>query len=314
MNNNSFFDSSQDQEVKLFDLIKIILDKKYKIILFTTLISIVAFLISIQLTPIYKSDALLEIITENDNDIPDLGAYGGLAAMAGVDIGSQEDKAFLIEETVKSRLFLSHLISIDKTVLQNLYAANGYDPVSKQIKYDKRIYDTKNQKWTRKVKPPYKPEPSLLEVHEIYIEDIVSVSKDKLSGFIILEVEHPSPFFAKQFLEFIIKELNNTIRLKDLNESTESIEFLTKEVQISQYAEIKNSINSIIKTQLQKKMISNIRQDYIVRPIDTPQLPQKKVKPKKATILVVAFMAAFISACLFFILRQFLVLPRINND
>jgi LPS O-antigen subunit length determinant protein (WzzB/FepE family) len=113
MNSNSFLNTSQNQEVKLFDLIRIILDKKYKIILFTFLITIATFFISIQLTPIYKSDALLEVITDNDNDIPDLGAYGGLAAMAGVDIGSQEDKAFLIEETVKSRLFLSHLISIE---------------------------------------------------------------------------------------------------------------------------------------------------------------------------------------------------------
>jgi LPS O-antigen subunit length determinant protein (WzzB/FepE family) len=99
-----------------------------------------------------------------------------------------------------------------------------------------------------------------------------------------------------------------------LNESIESIEFLTKEAQISQYAEIKNSINGIIKNQLQKKMISNIRKDYIVRPIDTPQLPEKKVKPKKATIIIVSFMAAFLSACLFFILRQFLVLSRSGND
>ena len=305
-NKDNILINNQPQEMSLLEILSIIWNKKLFVILFTMSVSICSLLISFQLTPIYKSDALLEVVVDKNNDMPDLGAYGGLAAMAGVDIGSQENKTFLVEETIKSRVFLSHLIKINPSILSKLLASNGFNQSTKEIKFDSKIFDSNQNKWVRKVKPPLSSKPSLLEAHEFYLEDTLRIAKDKLSGFIIISIEHPSPYFAKDFLDLIIKELNNTIRINDLNESIDSINFLTKEAETSKYTELKNSINGLIKTQLQKKMISQIRKDYIVKPIDTPHIPEKKIKPQKSSILIASFLASLLFSCLLVLSHFFL--------
>ena len=74
-----------------------------------------------------------------------------------------------------------------------------------------------------KISPPLKPEPHLIEVHKKFLKDILSVSQNKKTGFITISVTHHSPIFAKELLDIIVREINESYRNRELNEARSSI-------------------------------------------------------------------------------------------
>ena len=107
--------------------------------------------------------------------------------------------------TIKSRVFLKHLITFDK-VLPSLMAVKTFDAKNKILIFDEDTYNTKSNTWVVNVDPPYQSAPSVLEAYWQYIS-AVNVSQDHVSslnlktGFINISVEHHSPIFAKEFLD-----------------------------------------------------------------------------------------------------------------
>ena len=65
------------------------------------------------------------------------------------------------------------------------------------------------------------------------------------------------------------------MRLRDLEDASNSLSFLTKEIQNTSIIEMRNSISSLLQSQLETKMVANIRQDYILRTIEPPFIPEK---------------------------------------
>ena len=146
--------------------------------------------------------------------------------------------------------------------------------------------------------------PSYLEAHEAYIE-MLSITQDKQTGFISINIEHISPLFAKEFLELIIRESNELLRKKDMEESTQGLEYLTSELSKTPFVEIKESINALIEVQLETQMLAQIHQDYILIEIEPPFIPEKKSKPSRALICVLGTMLGGILSVLIVLIRHY---------
>ena len=183
-----------------------------------------------------------------------------MAAAAGIDLQPSDSKAPKAIELIKSRKFVKHLISFEK-ILPSIMAAKGYDSETKEIIYDRKIYDPDKKLWVRKPKNQ-SVIPSFLEAHEEYRFNILSISQNKSSGFITVEVEHVSPIFAKEFLDLIIKEANEILRKEDMEDSQQGIEYLSKELSKNSFIKIKDSISTLIEGQLETQMKTKVYKDY----------------------------------------------------
>ena len=62
-------------------------------------------------------------------------------------------------------------------------------------------------------------------------------------------------------------------------EASSSLDYLYAELSKTPQQEIKQSISALIEGQLRTKMLANVRNDYLVRTLDSPQLPYKKSAP-----------------------------------
>ena len=71
----------------------------------------------------------------------------GLPSFAGISIQQVGVKGPRFINTIRSRAFLNHLISIDENVLPALMAAESYDVESKKLVFNSDIYDAANKKW-----------------------------------------------------------------------------------------------------------------------------------------------------------------------
>ena len=91
-----------------------------------------------------------------------------------------------------------------------------------------------------------------------------------------------------------IKEINNIVKQRDKLESAKALEYLELEMRNTQKKDIIGSINSVIRNQLNKKMLSNIRDDYLLSIIDAPFIPEKKSSPSRASICIfITLMGSF---------------------
>ena len=157
--------------------------------------------------------------------------------------------------------------------------------------------------WTRKVRQPLKSEPHLIEVHKKFLKDILSVSQNKKTGFITISVTHHSPIFAKDLLDIIVREINESYRIRDLNEARGSIAFLQNQIPKYQLIGNKNVIFSLMEKQINTQMMAEIQEDYLLMVIDSPFIPIKKSWPSRILILIVGSFVGFITSILFVILR-----------
>ena len=51
-------------------------------------------------------------------------------------------------------------------------------------------------------------------------------------------------------------------------------------------ADIRNSINALIQSQLETEMLANVRIDYLLRPLDSAYVPEKKSAPVRSMICI----------------------------
>lgn len=277
--------TSYDDEIDLRDLFRVLWEGKWLITGITFAGTVIAVIIAFMLPNIYRAEALLA--PNQDEGAGGLsalaGQYGGLASLAGVNLGSgSSDKTALGLEILKSRKFISDFIE-RHDILVPLIAVNGWDSETGDLGIDDDDYDVTLGKWVRNVRPPRKSIPSLQEAYQEFM-DILSVSQDKKTGFVTVSVEHYSPTIAKQWVNWLVEDVNSTIMKQDVGEAEHAIEYLNKQIQATSLAELQNVFFRLVEEQTKTVMLAKVSPEYVFKTIDPAVAPELKAKPKRASI------------------------------
>ena len=164
--------------------------------------------------------------------------------------------------------------------------------------FDEEKYDAANKKWISAI-------PSDNDVYKKFLS-MVSVFIDIDTGFLGVSVSHQSPYFSKSFLELIIKELNNLERNRDIAEAKRSKDYLNKQLAVYKVADIRNSINALIQSQLETEMLANVRIDYLLRPLDSAYVPEKKSAPVRSMICIAITFIGFLLSIFVVLIHHYL--------
>jgi uncharacterized protein involved in exopolysaccharide biosynthesis len=292
-----------DGYIGILELFKILWKGKVVIILITFLSILLSVIFALSQNDIYKSSALVSIQSANESGGSSLSQYSSLASMAGIKLpssSSSSDKTFFIIETISSRVFFSNLIK-KYNLLPDLMATESFNKeLNKSIYSDS--YNTNTMEWTIST-------PSFTKSHQVFLS-ILNVRQDPKNKFITIEIDHESPIFAHKLLSTIIKEINLIIRDQDLRDSELSIEYLKLKVSETKLKEVKDSFNSLIGAELEKKMLADIKEDYALKIIDPPLVPEFKFKPQRSIIVFFSFVFGFFFSILLVLFRHFLILIK----
>lgn len=284
--------------IDLSDIIKILLNYKNFIFISLFLSGLISIFIAKSTPDIYRSSALLEPQqgAQQQSSLSSIGSgMGGLASLAGIQLPvSSGDKGLYAIETIKSKLFFKHLVSKDPDViLPSLMALDSYDSSQNSIFYNKKIYDQANKKWVRSVKGNQKIIPSYIEAHDYFLS-ILEIFKDKKTGYVYMAIDHQSPVFAQYMLDLIINEVNEIARDREIKETSDAIDYLTLKQSSTNVSSLKSSINNLIESQLQAQMLSNIREEFLLKTIDPPVIPEIRISPNRMFICVMGVFFGFI--------------------
>ena len=286
-------DASQNTEIDMGDEIDLkelfatLWHGKLIISAITGIAAAISVVLALSQPNIYIASALLSPAEGSGGGLSGLmKQYGGLASLAGVSLpGAQEDsRAQLGMELMKSRAFIRDFVE-RHDILPELMAVKSWEQASGEVLYDEDLYDAATGIWVRDVNPPQLPQPSAQEAHKAFIE-ILGISEDKQTGYVSVSIEHQSPVVAAQWVSWLVKDVNATVRMQDVDEAERSIEYLKQQAAKTSLADLQTVFFELIQSQTETVMLAEVRPEYIFKTIDPAVVPEEKSKPSRALICV----------------------------
>lgn len=295
---------SDNQQLKHFDdqidlraIFESLWKGKWIIIAVTLSFSLISVVYALKQPNIYRAEALLAPAEDSGGmNIP--GQLGGLAALAGVNLGRGGGlQTQLTLEILRSREFLSKVVN-KHSLKVPLMAVEGWNGSSREVIIDKDIYDRESDSWVRNVVPPKTAEPSDQEVYARLLT-LISASQDQQTGLVRIAVKHYSPDFAADLVSTLIEEINIEMRQREVEEAQSAIEFLEGQLQQTTLTGAQSMLYSLIEEQTKTLMLANARPEYALETIDRPVIPEFKSEPKRAVIVIFGTILGGLLSCIF---------------
>lgn len=283
-----FSQMTRDDEIDLHELFSVIWKGKWIIMAITAVFAICSVIYALSLPNIYKSEALLAP-AESESSPGGLaalaGQFGGLASMAGINLdGGSADKSQLAIEVMNSRQFISEFIK-KHNILPELMAAEKWSMANNELDFDPEIYDFHSKTWVRKVKAPFKSEPSMQEAFKAFSK-MFSVTTAKDTGMITVSVEHLSPVIAQQWVNWLVADINQVMKQRDVEEAVRGRDFLEEQLRKTNIADMRTVLYQLMEEAQKTIMFANIREEYVFKTIDPAVVPEERAKPKRAQICI----------------------------
>jgi uncharacterized protein involved in exopolysaccharide biosynthesis len=304
---NQMQQNQQDDEIDLAELFRAIWSGKITIILISFIFAVSSIFFALSKPNVYKASAILAPAS-SEGGASGLGAlagqFGGLVSMSGISLGGGGvDKTALALEILKSRSFIENFIS-KHDLLIPIMAAEKWDTLSDTLILDDELYDDTSKKWIREVKAPKKPEPSSWEAYKEFSK-FLSVSQDKTSSLVTIEIEYLSSLMAKQWVTWLIKDINEFMRDQDQEEALSSIDYLTNQLDSIQVASMETVFYQLIEEQTKTMMLPKVTEEYVLTTTDPAQVPEEKSGPKRALIVLLGTMLGGMLSVLIVLIRHF---------
>ncbi|HHX8572725.1 Wzz/FepE/Etk N-terminal domain-containing protein [Vibrio sp. Vb2354] len=290
---------TSDDEIDLRKFFNVLWRGKLIVILTTILFAVGSVLYALSLSDVYKADSLLSPAESSGGGglSKMAGQLGGLAALAGVNLGGGDSsQTDLAVQVIKSRQFISSFI--DKhALLVPLMAAEGWDMSSNKLIIDSEIYDSDSDTWLRNEKGLRGPKPTLQEAYEIFVQEHLNIIQDKDSGLYKLSVKHFSPFIAQQWVTWLIEDINKVMRERTIQEATQNLSYLNLQLDKTAVAEMQSTFYKLIEEQTKSLMLAEVQDEFVFKVVDPALVPEIKEGPKRALICILGtFLGSILGA------------------
>ncbi len=296
-----------EDEINLEEIASVIWLRKYLLLSVTFTFALLSIFYSLLLPNYYQSESIL-VSTDKNNSSP-LGQYADLASLAGLSLNAGgENEVFETIELIKSREFVKHILTFPD-ILPSIMAAKEFSIETNKLIYKSEIYDQKSNEWKGNSFRYGKSKPSYLEVHKVYLSHL-NIFQDKKTNFISMSFEHISPIFAKDFLSLVIREANSLKRQRDLDTTNNALEFLTAEFQRTSFKEIKISIQNLIESQLETRMLAKVNDEYSLSILEPPFIPELKSRPQRSVIVIISTLFGFLITIFCILVHHFFLIKN----
>lgn len=279
---------SADDGIDLRELFNALWKGKWIIIVTTFVFAVGAVLYALSLPNIYKSDALLAPAeSSNGGGLSKMaGQLGGLAALAGVNLGAGESsQTDLAVQVMKSRQFVEAFIK-KHDLLVPLMAAKNWDLESNMLILDEELYNSKNSEWLREPDGLRGATPTAQEAFEVFSKEVLNISQDKESGLYTVSVKNYSPYLAQQWVNWLIEDINQVMRERTIAETSQNLAYLNAQLQKTAVTDMQSTFYRLIEEQTKSLMLAEVQEEFIFKVVDPAVVPELKDGPKRALICV----------------------------
>lgn len=296
-------------EIDIKDLISHLWKDKLKITIYTLISAILSVFISLSINNKYVSFAVLAPVYPEETLSSQLSSLSPLSSLGGIrfpDSNSPQTNE-AIERISSFNFFTNHFVPEIK--LQDLMAAKEWDRSNNRIIYDSSIYDEINSSWVVKESEQNNETPSLQKAYREY-DELLNLTQDPDTQFITISIIHISPHVAKNWVDIIVKNINESMRQQDKEKAEVAIAYLKEAAESTNIQSLKDAISNLLENQMQTLMLAASNRSYVLKLLEPPIVPDTKSGPNRALIcIVITFLGAFL-AVLFSLSKYYVNLNR----
>ena len=274
-----------DQEFDLAELVSIALTS-WKMLLGTALVgAAIAAGISLIFRNTYRAEVVIAPVSQKGASVSSAlrGQLGGLASLAGIDLGGGDVRKEESLATLAASGFARDFI-LSENLLPVLFAER---------------WDAKSNRWRAGRKPP-----TVGDAVKLFTNDVRSISEDRKTGLVKVAVEWYSPDLAARWANHMVEMANERLRTEVTRDAGQSIDYLNKELEKTNVVELRQAIYRLIEDQVSRAMLANVQREYAFRVIDSAVPPEFKSRPKRVMFVVVGALLGLAAGWLVSFLRR----------
>ncbi|WP_154203257.1 Wzz/FepE/Etk N-terminal domain-containing protein [Vibrio harveyi] len=294
---------STDDEIDLRELFRALWKGKWVIIATTFIFAIGSVLYALSLPNIYKADALLAPAeSSNGGGLSKMaGQLGGLAALAGVNLGAGESsQTDLAVQVMKSRQFVEAFIN-KHDLLVPLMAATDWDLTNNKLILDEELFNPNTGEWLREPNGLRGSTPTAQEAFEVFNKEVLTISQDKESGLYTVSVKYYSPYVAQQWVNWLIEDINKVMRERTIAETSQNLAYLNTQLQKTSVADMQSTFYKLIEEQTKSLMLAEVQEEFVFKVLDPAVVPELKNSPSRAIICIAGTLLGTLLSALFVI-------------
>jgi uncharacterized protein involved in exopolysaccharide biosynthesis len=244
----------------------------------------IAVAIAFLLTPTYKATTVLapaKYDSMGGGSLSSaLGQLGGLASLAGLDLGGG---GLQVEESLavlRSRGFTQRFI-VDQDILRQLFP---------------KRWDGVKGRWRAGDKAPTPADGA-----RYFEKKVRTLTHDKKTGLVTLSIEWRDPATAAQWANQLVAQVNAEMRARAIASTSASLSYLQKELDATVAVDTRQAINRLVENQINQRMFANVTEEYAFRIVDRALTPERedRVFPNKALFLVGGGMLGLLAGAAF---------------
>jgi len=250
-----------EDEINLLDLVKVLFKHKGLIIRVVLIVVIATVIISLIMTKVYESRAVIAPVQQS-------AAQGGSMSAMAAQLGIATPQSSNVSEIL-------NLLKSDILMQKVLEKQGFYKVLFKKGDLEGKTENEKAWKGIRVLK-----------------EQIIRVTENKKDNIITMSAQYKDPVIAQKIASAVLGELTEYMtaeakRVADTNRKQ-------LEAQIVNTADpfVRQKIYSLIAQQIETAMMAEAKENFAFKVIDPPRVPDKKIKPKRTQMVIIAFVVS----------------------
>ncbi len=285
-----------EDEIDLIELWHTIARYKKFVIFFTISITILSAVWSLAMTNIYKSTSVIIPSGQTASRLGSLASLAGISPHQGA--GSTEILALLKSNVLKKEVIDDyHLMPVlfykswNKKKNRwkkvsggglNLFVANLIAEIRSRI-------GSSSDSSVKNIKTVPDIDDGISALGKIF-----DVSENQKLGAIDISIEYPNPAVADSLLNDIITTLKNHMTAEAIRIAKKKNTILKKELLKTADPMIQQVLYKLIAKQMATLTTAKVSENFAFKIIDPPYAPNRKYKPKRKLIVIVAFITSLI--------------------
>lgn len=278
-------EGSVNDELSLIDLWNILWKGRRLIIASTAVTVLISLVYGFTATEWYRSDVLLIPNSENSADVlsGNLGGLGGIASLAGFSVGGSDavESLAVLNSRELAREFLDH-----RNLLPVLFSDDWVEETGEWKEQD-----------------PLE-QPDLRDAAKYFGDEVHSVSQDSRSKLVTLSIRWTDPDATADWAMDLVGRVNETMRNRAIQSAEQNIAYLQNELETTNVTVLRDSIGSLLESELKKLMIARGNDEYAFRVVDSAQVPKLRVWPNRSLLAILAVLVGGIVGSLVVLIRH----------
>lgn len=279
--------------VSYLDVVALLWSQRVPLITIILVLSCVVLFLLSRMSDVYRSEALL--IPMNDYSSMHGFKRGGseFSYLNGISIGSDINRADLIVEILRSRLFVENFLQ-KYSLFEAIYSVGNWD--SQLDRSQLKFGGYESERWESLLGGRKRNGSTRAEDYNKFTRNL-SVVMQVESGFLRIAYQHPSPHFARATVGNLINEVNRHIRNRDLRQTVKNIRYLNHEIDNPAFAALRPVLFNLLVEQTELAMLASSGGEYAFKIIDPAFVPEKAFSPNRPALFIVVFVAIVLFSC-----------------